>query len=252
MLLGWMVSEAMALSCLWGVHDFNLDRLDGMQVPANVVIVGSHTYGDSEAVETSFRLFDEADNEVSITVEWQDYSLRITPDADLEPGDYRLIEENSYWTDEYGRQFTVSALDDEPAELDAPVVNARRRVERDLTWGDSHGVDVRYDLVPWAAAYEIELSDSSDFTTSSLAVTTWDQAFLGDVLCGPNIADYEHGRTNWVRVRAIGWDGSASAWSEPAFAEAAFLGCSVQPGAPVGGAALVLMLALASARRRRP
>ncbi|MEN0060554.1 MAG: hypothetical protein AAGA48_00315 [Myxococcota bacterium] len=260
MLLSLLTSEALALSCIFGVYDLNVD--DGSVVPPGAVFVASHTYSEPDAEVIGLHLLDAQGQEVPSDVEWSPFVVRLVPQAELAPGQYRITANDGGYYLAGERGFTVMAT--EP--IDAPPMEAPSGLslewerEEDPDWGLTNGIDVRFDGVAAASHYEMEVASNQDFTDAAMAVTTGEWAFLGLTLCGSTVDGWDQSGQSYVRVRAVAIDGEVSAWSpfevtdnSPPGAKPLInaWGCSVAGGTPLSGAALLaLSLGLMALRRR--
>lgn len=254
MWLLWMSAEALALDCAYGVYDLSLNGVD--EVPPDVLILGTHSFGEPDGT-LDVRIVDATDQVVPATVELLPYVLRVTPDDELAMGDYTLEVDQLQYTEPAGWPFTVGQDPGEVMALDAPTgLVATRESSRDPDWGDSTGIELQFDRIEGASAYEIEVSTTEDFGAPSLAISTHASAWVGDGLCGQNLSDYEHDVPNWVRVRGVAHDGTVTAWSDTVEVPrgrppgALFSGgCSAVPGGG-GLSALGLAMGLLAGRRR--
>lgn len=248
-MLLWMVTQAFALDCAIGVYTFSLDR--GDVVPPSFVLGGAHGYADpTDRLDLVLR--DGAGSQVPLDVDLGPYFVRVSPVEPLAPGAYELLLDTDGYIAESGATFTVS---DELAQtpLATPeIIDARRVLRPDPDWGDTRGIDLTFEPVDGVGFYEIEVDDNEAFSSPSLAITTFEDTFVGEGPCGATLDGYQHDVTNWVRVRAVAVDGTASAWSptESVPAGGPFdVACASAP-TPEGALALGL-LALLGLRRRR-
>jgi len=254
-MLFWLLSnEAMALSCAWGIVDFNFE--EGEVLPPDAILVGAHTYSEPDGVGLGPTILDEAEMPVPATVQWDPFVVTVVPTEPLQPGRYRLVEEGGFLFGEDGAAFQVAdGLIVEPLDIPADL-DVRRRTERSGEWGTTRGLDVSFTEVEGASHYEIELARVDVYANPSRAVTTWTSVFVGDGLCGATIEDYDHGVDSYVRVRAVGIDGTTSGWTTPAEVGPGALSrvvpsCSVAAGSPASALSLAALLGLLAVRRRR-
>lgn len=250
-MLVWMLGgEALALSCLWGIADFNFEP--GDVLPPDAVLVASHTFGSPAAEGLELALLDETGGDVAATIEWAPFVVTITPDEPLAAGEY-VVYDGSYG---YETRFTFQVAELASAEpLLAPeAFRAKRKIYRDLTWGNDKGLALSWNEVDGASHYEIQVAQNEAFDGATVAVSTWTEPFVGNGVCGDTIANYDHRADNYVRVRAVGIDGDVSAWTEPESVGPnaivnAFSGCSVVDSR-AAALPLLLVLGLLSARRQ--
>ncbi|MEM6928416.1 MAG: hypothetical protein AAF602_15890 [Myxococcota bacterium] len=252
-MFAWLfTSEALALSCIWGIYDISI--WDAQSVPPDVVIVASHTYGELET-EPVIQVVDAAGEEVSVDVRWEPFVIEVTPREPLPPGTYTMIgQEPEDLGDFVDLSFTVEDLPEGP-ELAAPSIRRARRETSRNEWGTSRGIDLTWSAVEEASIYEVELARDADFADAGRAVATGEGRFLGDGLCGSTVPDYDHDVEHFVRVRAVDVDGDASAWSavervRPGGFSPIAVGCATRSGAPLGSLTLALAGVIGLRRRR--
>lgn len=231
-----LTRSALALSCLWGVHDANVRDL--AEVPPNVEILLSHTYGGTQPVALDLL---DADGNVVPTAIVDDFSFAtMVPDAPLAPGDY-LIE-----GDEGTFPFTVAGPDDTtpPDAVDGWVETERSVSE----WGKTQGYHVTVDALPPGHTLEVQVASDPGFADARSALVHYTEGFVGASVCTDTIEGFDAKRDRHVRFRVVDLAGNVSDWTE-ATVQRGPLGCDVVGG---GAAGLWLLgLGLVGLRRGR-
>ena len=222
------------------MHQVSVEA-DG-EVPPNATLMIEHTYDDTE--EVALALLDADGNDVPFTLERRHNHAVLTPDAELEPGAYRIVSVDDIegWLD---TPFTVVADRDGDAP-DAPGLLSTDRYYDVSEWGDSKGIAIEVTDVPGAAWYEYEISASATFDAPHRIASVYPHAGIGQGLCLDSYPEYRHRDRYHVRVRAVDAAGNASAWTTTA---GVVRGCSTVGPAPLALGLPIGLLALATRRK---
>jgi hypothetical protein len=241
MLITLIAQPALALSCIFGVHEVNI--VDGQEVPPSASIFLRHTY--EAGTDLGIALVDAEGENVPVTVEVDRHHGWLTPVEPLAPGAYTLVSDDEEVFIALPSFTVVDTPDDTPPAT--PAITLAER-QRDVSeWGTSAGIHVELAPVADASHYEVEIATSSDFSDALRVVTTWPSAFIGRGLCSDSAPDYDHGERYIVRARAIDVAGNASDWSHGG---GPVTGCS-STGLAGSGLLVGLAALLGLARRRR-
>ncbi len=215
-----LAPNALALSCMWGVHDANVRDL---AVPPNVEIAVAYTGGSADEVE--LELLDASGAPVAFTAT-SDFSHAVmVPEQPLPAGAYDVIGAD------YGLSFTVEGVDDTTAPADPSFLVERERSTSE--WGTEKLLLLELEGAMPGEHYEIEIATDDAFSDAQRVLGMYDSAMVGQSLCDTNVADYDHDTDYFVRVRTVDLAGNRSGWVEQEPAPRG-LGCDALGGAAAG------------------
>lgn len=236
-MLSLFTQSALALSCIWGVHDANID--EGSIVPSDAVLLLAHTYEPGTELDV---VLTGPEGQVPYSIQVEHNWARLTPDELLAPGTYTLDGAEEM----IGFSFEVTdAIDDEPPGTPS-IVSARREHENN-EWGKIRGVDLEIEGANEADLwYEYQIATDDTFSDAWTHLAP-QNVFLGRGLCQSTFPGYDAKTRYHVRTRAIDASGNPSEWSDVEQVGLG-LGCSSTAGA---GSVMLGVFGLLGLRRRR-
>jgi hypothetical protein len=214
---------------------------DGDVVGPGVALVGIHG-GDPDADD--HRLIDDRGVEYPLEAEWFATSVRFESQTDLPDGDYTF--QDAIPGGEVVR-FTVAS-----DEVFAPPSRPVNLFHRWFTaWEGGDKLQLEWSGSPEAAFYEIEVAPTDGFASVERAFALDDLVQFGSVDCGTSaVRGYDTGARSFFRIRAVGWDGEPSDWSDTLrVGGRSPLACSTGPSGTVGWLALLTGFGLLRTRR---
>jgi hypothetical protein len=237
---------ASALSCLEGVT--HVVPADGsMNLPTNTLPVVWTAY--NSLVQDDVQLVDVVSGEsIDFTVTEQHGAYLIeTEDGFNADTQYQLYGN----VDEYEiTVFTTGTSMDEDAPEQPVILNSSRDKDRDM-WGSWDHLDLELDASEDTSYFLVEVAENSDFSDSTLILTTaWDNSSIsiGSGLCGGNYSREDVKNIEYVRVTAYDIAGNPSEESD--VLQVRSFGCSTIAASNIGLWGIIGFLGLAVRRRR--